>query len=379
VDIKTTLKATVAAGALLALVTPVDAVAGGKVSAANSKVDITIGGRLHRSLVYIDDGQHSELFQTAGITGNSEMWLAGEGKLTESVSMGGYLRWDITKQDATPGFGSTTGADAVAAAEETGTNKYEYVYWKHNSMGTLTMGAIEPAGDGTMDGDYASGVANGASAYAGAAHFTSGTAGAFVGPVGNYFGKIDPGGPLVAIRYDSPAFSGFSVHGSYHQDGGGGAGIKYAGKVGGLDFFARVGYNNNSAGAAQTGASAGVSHSSGFHVSGNFGKQHNDDPTSTATGVEAGVTDPTWWRVIGGYNASFNSLGSTNFVVSYEKTEDDTAKGNEGKVIRAEVMQNLDAVGARLALGYANLSASDTASTDFNDIDVVFFETNFNF
>ncbi len=57
-EIKTLLKASVAVGALLALAAPMEAAAGGKVSAANSKVDVTLAGRVHRSIHYIDDGTH---------------------------------------------------------------------------------------------------------------------------------------------------------------------------------------------------------------------------------------------------------------------------------------------------------------------------------
>ena len=86
-DFRKYLRASVAAGALLAFSAPVSAVAGA-VNATNSKIALTIGGRVHKSLTHADDGVRDALFFTDGLDANTEMWWAGSAKLTETVTMG---------------------------------------------------------------------------------------------------------------------------------------------------------------------------------------------------------------------------------------------------------------------------------------------------
>ena len=89
-NIKTTLKASVAAGALLALVTPMQSAEAGSFKGANQgKMDVTWGARIHRALRHVDDGDHDGIFNTGGSSGNSEVWVMGSGKLTEGITMGG--------------------------------------------------------------------------------------------------------------------------------------------------------------------------------------------------------------------------------------------------------------------------------------------------
>merc|ERR1712096_281638 len=93
-------------------------------------------------------------FNTDGQSGNSEVWLTGSGALTESVTVGGKLRWDIAKAGGNCSFGSTTGDDTCAAVANA--SKNESIYFKHKSMGTLTIGDQAEAGAGAPNLDYAS-------------------------------------------------------------------------------------------------------------------------------------------------------------------------------------------------------------------------------
>merc|ERR1711959_255570 len=149
VDFKKYLASTVAAGALLAFAAPVDAVAGA-VNNTNSKVALTIGGRVHKTLIHADDGVRDALFFVDGRSANTEMWWSGSAKLTETVTMGAYQRWDVQNQNAGFSFGSGTGAAVNTATTETG--KYSYIYFKHATMGTVSMGDVESGANGTMNG-----------------------------------------------------------------------------------------------------------------------------------------------------------------------------------------------------------------------------------
>jgi len=368
VEIKTALKASVAAAALLAFTAPVDAVAGGKVSANNSKIDFKLGGRIHRSIIALDDGEHDDIFQTAGISGNSEIWMTGSGKITESTTMGGYVRWDIPKEQSGFSFGSVTGAGAVTAGNRGTNDKYEYIYFKNASMGTLSFGDMEPGADGTMNGNYGSRPGDDGASMSGA-DITLSAGGWTNDEASAYVGIIDPASGGSRIRYDSPSFSGLSVHGDVEYGGGGSIGAKWSGSVSGLTVKAGIGMENDGAGGETTGFSIAAKHASGLHAAINYGETDADDST----------LDPEWRRAVVGYEAAINSLGKTNISVFVSEKEDETTLGNEGDMLSVGISQALDSVGGAIKFQYDNYSFSNAAAEDMNDIDAMVLEMSFNF
>jgi len=369
VEIKTALKASVAAAALLAFAAPVDAVAGGKVSANNSKIDFKVGARVNRAIVSIDDGEHDDIYQADGISGNSEIWLSGSGKITENTTMGAYVRWDIPKNQGAFTFGSTTGAGALSDSD-TALDKYEYVYFKNASAGTLSFGDIEPGADGTMNTSYGSRAGDDGASISGLDVTLS--SGGFVATsleASSFVGIIDPGADANRIRYDSPSFSGLSVHGDLENGGGGSVGVKWSGTMGGLSVKAGAGLENDGAGAEMTGFSVAAKHASGLHAAINYGEIDAD----------ASTLDPEWQRVVVGYEAAMNSLGKTNVSVFLSEKEDEAVEGNEGDMVSVGIKQSLDSIGGAIIVQYDNYSFTNAAADDMADIDALVFEMQFNF
>ncbi len=308
------------------------------------------------------------MFQGSGISSNSEVWLSAEGKLTESVSMGAYLRWDIPKNDASHSFGSTSGAAASTDATNT-LHKYEYIYFKSDAMGTLSMGAIEPAGNGVPAGHFG-GLAGDQGAAASATDITT-SGGAFSGSeVTDFVGIIDPGIDANRVRYDSPVFSGFALSGDLEEGGGGSVALNYAATISGVEVIAGITYEADGGGDHIVGGTVGAKHASGLHIAFNYAENKTDLATST---------DPEWWRIVGGYDAKLNSLGNTNFTLVYSENEDMTTLGDQAETIQVAISQSLDAVGASVTLQYDNYSFSNAAGTNFQDVDTLVFETAFNF
>ena len=368
-EIKTALKASVAAAALLAFTAPVDAVAGGKVSANNSKVDMKIGARVNRAIVSVDDGEHDYTAHMDGISGNSEIWLSGSGKITESTTMGAYVRWDIPKNQAGLSFGSTTGAGAMTDSA-TDLDKYEYIYFKNAGMGTLSFGDIEPGADGTMNTNYGGRAGDDGASISGIDVTLS--SGGWVGTsleASTFVGIIDPGADANRVRYDSPSFGGLSIHGDLENDGGGSIGAKWSGKMGGLSVKAGIGLENVGNGNETTGFSVAAKHASGLHAAINYGETDTQDSD----------VDPEWQRLVVGYEASMNSLGKTNISVFLSEKEDEAVKGNEGDMVSVGIKQSLDAIGGNLILQYDNYEFSNAAANDMADIDALVFEMQFNF
>ena len=89
--------------------------------------------------------------------------------------------------------------------------------------------------------------------------------------------------------------------------------------------------------------------------------------------------DPQYFRANVGYATKLNSLGTTTFMVHYHETEENVTIGDQAEDITVGLMQSLDSVGGRMGIEYSNISMSDAVGTDYNDIDVVYFETSINF
>jgi hypothetical protein len=374
VNIKTTLKASVAAGALLALATPMQSAEAGT-TASNGKFDVTWGARIHRALRHVDDGQHDGIFQTDGTSANSEVWVSGSGKLTEGITMGGLLRWDVGKNQGTISFGSTTGDETTA--DDAFASKYETIYFKHK-LGTVTIGDWDEAAANTTNATYAGGLSGGGGgSHAAGFHFTTGSTGAFSATtVGAVFNDTDPGTTNV-VRYDSMNVSGFTAGVSYSQAGSTSARLQWTGAIGDISVTARVGYTNAESTATATtggseteGGSIALKHTSGLSAAIGMGDQDNAVTTDN---------DPGYFRANVGYATKLNSLGTTTFTVHYHETEDNVTIGDQAEDLTVGVQQSLDSIGGKMGLEYSNISMSDALGTDYNDIDVIYFETAINF
>lgn len=376
-NIKTTLKASVAAGALLALVTPMQSAEAGSFKGANeSRMDVTWGARIHRALRHVDDGEHDGIFNTDGSSSNSEVWVMGSGKLTEGITMGGLLRWDVGKNQGSISFGSTTGDETATA--DAFASKYETVYFQHK-LGRVTIGDWDEAAANTTNASYAGGLSGGGGGVHGTGFlFTTGAAGAFsTTSVGAVFNDTDPTTTNV-VRFDSMNISGFTAGISYSQTGSTSGRIQYSGGIGDITMIARLGYTNANAtdtattgGNETTGGSVAFRHTpSGISAAIGMGEQNNHVATDN---------DPQYFRANVGMATKLNSLGTTTFMVHYHETEENVTIGDQAEDITVGVMQSLDSVGGRMGIEYSNISMSDAVGTDYNDIDVVYFETSVNF
>jgi len=373
VDIKTVLKTSVATGALMALAAPVtfapvsSADAAG-LSNANSKFTTTLGGRVHRAIMHADDGKNDGLFNTDGQSGNSEVWLTGSGALTESITVGGKLRWDIGKNQGNCNFGSTTGEDTCASVANT--HKNESIYFKHKSMGTLTIGDQAEAGAGAPNLDYASKL-NDVGATSGGFNFTTSSSGSFSTiTAGAVFDDTDPG-TQNAIRYDSPSFGGMGLALSFAQGGSVSSKLSYAGTLSGLSVKAAIGHTNAEGAGDDVTTSGGIAvkHASGLNARVAYGKTQTGNSEIDAQYQAFGL----------GYAGKFNSLGQTDIYAVVHETEDSRVDNDDADEITVGIKQALDSIGGAMGLSYTQVSYDDGAGTDYNDIDVIYFETSFNF
>jgi hypothetical protein len=371
VNIKTVLKTSVAAAALVAVAAPATAAVNN-----GNKNSLTMSGQIARSLVYQDNGQESELFNTDGVdTATRLRWIAS-GEMTESITVGGIVEMNMPSSNSGYTLADDNNvADSTSDSAAWGMRKTE-VTFSHKAAGKLSIGQGSAAGDGASTQSLGSwgpsmsvqGVGgNGSSKFN-----NSSTTSLTTINVGSATGQYDPG-RIDRVRYDTPSFGGFSLAASYGSQSQSGVGASYSGKFGGIQVAAGAFYQvqDGAAGALENtaGGSVAVKHDSG--ISAHVGYTRESNTTNTVEGKE--------WHAGIGYAAALTNLGTTGFAVNYTSSDDANAEGDSATVIGVAVNQNISAVGTDLFLAYSRTEYDTTGATNFDDFSAIMAGTRLNF
>lgn len=197
----------------------------------NRKVSLTVSGWVAEQIVHWDDGVESNTYVTGlGTAFASNVHFTGEAKINKDWSAGYVLHLEAIDSDVY----TTNQNTPVGPAALTGTKNgvqvlYSYWFLKSEQLGKVSLGKVSPADDnaivsldssGTLAAAYwvaydvfgfnvRGNFAPGESMIWGNASSCRGYGG---GP-----GDCD-GLPRNAVRYDSPAFRGFSASASWGED-----------------------------------------------------------------------------------------------------------------------------------------------------------------
>lgn len=334
-NIKTTLKASVAAAALFAVAVPV--AEAGSISNSNG-MDVSISGHFNKAMIHIDNGEDAGTYQIDNGGSMSRARIVAKGKVNEALSVSGVFEWGM-QASATGSIDPHDGASAGASnGTESGTDnffglRHSYVSFAHKSMGSLAIGHTSEATDGITE-------------YGGMGNIHYGTTSLFAGGAslvnsatkvrsnsGSSFQVSADGGRTSVIRYNTPSIAGITLGVSNSNEQNPAADAKFSGKFGGIGISAGIGYKNTGASSttqdAQWGGGIAVSHDSGLSADFNYSKL---DLKSTA-----GYT-PVGWSAGINYAADLSAMGTTTFRVAYIVGEDAAAKGDEytGYVVGVE-------------------------------------------
>ncbi len=382
-DIKTTLKTSVAVGALLALAAPMATAEAGGIKNQNGKMDLTVGGQIVRGLLYADNGEHSQLFQIDGVTTGSRIRFLSSGQLTESITMGGAFEFDIsqTNDSATSALGDN--GETAGGATTIGSRLAD-ISFKHKSMGTLSMGMGNAASNGRSEVNL-SGVGEwGVPASIGGnfLFFNDTTKALSAVSVGGVASNFDGQSRTVRVRYDLPTFAGISTAVSFMDDGASDIGMGYSAKFGSV--AARLGAQySNEKGASDTSTwsvSGAALHDSGLNARFLYGRRINGGSNAGGGNNQNNVgTNPSIWTVGLGYKAKLTALGGTNFAIDYSEGDDQVTQGNNLEALNLGVRQELSSVGANIGLSYHRYSFSDVTANNYNDIDTIYLQTQLTF
>ncbi len=377
-NIKTVLKSSVAAAALLAIAAPA---ANADIKNSN-KNSLTVGGYVTKALMWADDGTSDQLFITDGQTEQSRVrWLAS-GKLNENVSAGAAIEMEIPLSNA-----NTSAALNQKTGESTTDTaawgiRHQYVWVSHKKFGKIKLGNTDAAGNGTAQANLSglTGVMSNESFGQGITFvdpITGGVSSSGV-TVGTTLNDFDMTSRTDVIRYDAPKFAGLGLSASLNGGGGTEFGAVYSGKFGGVAVLAKAGYSNVSGTSTTvddiTAGSLAVLHDSGLNASVSYGTQ--DFKANTP-----GRDDPTNLYLSLGYKAKIFGTGGTNFAVKWANTDDLLNQGDEATAISLNAQQNFDAIGAFVNLSWVRYEYETLTNKDLDldDIDVITLQTLFNF
>jgi len=364
VNIKTTLKTSVAAAALFAVAPAISAslAQAGNWEGGNDN-GVVMSGQIVRSLLYIDDGENSQLFHVDGATSSTRIRWVITGQVTEALAVGGLVEADfMNSNDAGNAFFDRTNTTDETNQDVTWNLRKSVISFKHKAMGTLSIGQDSVASDGgstqTFVGkgftDYNGGIADVA--------FTNSATGALTTvSIGDVTASYDAGRDD-RVRYDTPKFQGFGASVSFIDDGTWDGQINYGGKFSGIEVKAAAQYHAISANSttvdANMGASITAQHDSGLSAGFEWA-QEDTNANQTFEGER--------WGVNVGYKASLTDLGTTAFWIGYHENADTFTQGDETTIFSGGIHQTLPA-GVDITISYHNYEYDDTTATNYDDV-----------
>lgn len=381
-NIRTTLKTSVAAAALFAVAVPV--AEAGTVSNGNGN-SVTVSGQISKMYLHFDDGKSTRGAVVDNDNSGSRFRILGSGKVNEAVSVGTALEVEF-QDNASNNFtiddaNAATTAGTTDSFGQTAFNQRRMeAFISHKQFGKLSIGQGPSASDGTAETSLSgAGMAAGGGAFfviGDALVRTSSQANDVFGTIkwGDQMSNLDGGSRTDRIRYDSPTFAGFGIAASAISGGAGDVAATYKGKFGGVTVAGAASYLNTNATStsvdSQWVVSASAKHDSGLNIRGHYGKAQK---SSNA------LNDTKAYNISGGYDASLTSMGTTAFAVGYTVTKDLAANDREAEMIDFGVVQNLKDAGTELYLGVQMMSFDDATAVNYEDATAIFAGTRIKF
>jgi len=389
-NIKTTLKSSVAAAALFAIAAPVapSVNAADDTLKSGNKNSLKLSGFVARSLWYGDDSLSDGVFNTDGSTSTSRLRWIASGTMNENVTAGAMVELALPLSNAQGSMTLNNGTSNDVSGTEVATNtnwgvRHTFVWVNHKRMGKVSLGQTNSASNGRSETSFSAtnmaDLSSGTPLGDGISFIdtTRGVAAPSVSgvTVGAAFTNLDGRSRTDVLRYDTPRFSGLGLATSLLPGGDWDIAADYKGKAGAMTVRVQAQYNSNSATSTtvegSVSASGGFLHDSGLNGSVAHGRQQLKDSATRGS-------DPKFWWGQVGYRTKIFGVGGTNFAFNWNHTTNLATVDSEGDAIGFTISQIFNPIGANMALIYRNYSFDSDGGT-FEDVDVFGLQTVFNF
>lgn len=369
-NIKTTLKASVAAAALFAVAVPV--AEAGSISNSND-MDVTISGHFNKGLWYYNNGEDSGVYQGDNGSSQTRARIVAKGKVNEALSVSMVSEWAMTASnestlDPFDAAGAGTSNGTEAGTDSFFTLRHNYISFAHKSMGSLAIGHTSEASDGMTENGGVGNLQYGSNMLFGASVslVNSATKVRATGTDLGAFRVSADGTRTSVVRYNTPSIGGVTLGLSHSNEQNSAVDAKFSGKFGGIGVKAGIGYKNTAGSSttqdAQWGGSIAVSHDSGLAADFSYSKLDL---------VAGGGRTPVGWSAGLNYSADLTSMGGTTFRIAYSKSEDGTAANDEITGYMVGVEQGV-ASGVAVYGGYQHDEVDQAAGVSYDAVSTVF-------
>ena len=369
VNIKLTLKASVAAAALFAVAVPV--AEAGTIGNSND-MSVTVSGHMNKMGVYYDSGSQSGLYQADNGGSQTRARIVFKGKVNEAVDVTGVSEWAMTASnesslDPADGVGATGINGTEAGTDSFFTVRHNYLKLNHKQFGALSIGHTSEATDGITENGGSGNLQYGTGMlFAASVTLENSATGAKVTgtDVGSLGVAVD-GTRSSVFKYNTPSFQGVTLGVSHTNEQNSAVDAKFSGKFADFSVKAGIGYKNTAASSAndyQMGGGIVVGHTSGLAADFNYGKIDIK---------AAGARTPTAYSVGLNYAADLTSAGKTTFRIARSEAEDGSATGDELVGYMVGVDQGI-AAGMQIYAGAQVHQADQAAGVSYEDVTTVF-------
>lgn len=378
VNIKTILKTSVAAAALVAFAAPT--MAQSNFETGQPKVKLKLYGQVDKAYMHADDGNNGRGFIGDNKASSTRIGFLATAPVNADMNFGALIETEwLQNGTGTVTVGSNNYSNALTTNDRgtgatTWSIRHADTFIDHKRFGKLSLGQGSAAADTALEATKQG------------AGLVTGVAGALTGTgikiwdndaskihTGTNVGSVISYGTVQStredrVRYDTPVFMGAKLAVSSGTGGTGDIGATYANKFGAFDVDGRIGYRSVS-GIDTTyedmiGGSLAVGHTSGLNASFAMGKvafKATGRDSSTFVGGQLG------------YTAKIFGVGPTGFSADYYQQKDLNANNWKGESWGLGAQQSFADIGSDVFIGYRNFSfsAPATAGVDPDDVNLV--------
>ncbi len=318
----------------------------------NRNVRVSLSGHVNRALLFVDDGDKTEVHHVDNDASSTRLRLIGETDTSESTTVGAAIEVQFESNSSASVDQTTDGGDA---SPDNFTQRRLEVYVQDENWGRVWLGQGWTASEGTSEVDLSGTDLAGysdTSVIAGGMIFRD-SMGALSGPtIGSVFKNFDGLGRDDRIRYDTPVFAGFKLSASLTQGDGVDAALRYSADYDGTKVAAALAYVDPETSVEdQINGSFSVLFSNGFNLTFAAGTQD----------IDAGE-DPTFYYAKAGYRS-----GSNAFSFDIHQSEDAAMEGDEATSYGAQYVHSIKDWATEAYLGVRQHEL-DRSGADFDDI-----------
>ncbi len=335
------------------------------VRSRGDKVSVKIYGQVNRGVLYVNDGENKEFFHVDNDNSSTRIGLLGSAKLNDDFSVGTKIEVQFESNSTA----NVSQDNKSGVGPNNFTERHLDLFFKSETFGKLSLGQGDTASNGTSEVDLSGTSVIG---YAGVGDMAGGMK--FFDQNTNALSDVTVGGGFLSdmdglsrrdrVRYDTPAFAGFTVSGSATEREQQDVALRYSGKFPWFKLAGAAAYANTDKSSSienQYNGSVSVLFDNGLNVTLAGGQR-----AMLASNRE----EPLFYYAKLGYKADFFAIGTTALALDYGRYDNLEQNDDTGDTFALLAVQNLTQLGTELYIGY-RLYRLERPGTDFDEINAV--------